>query len=143
MVLGDYVGGELEVRGCMPTPLNNEATMIDGNKWHRTLPIWEGDRVSFVAFIHEAISEIGKDEKLKLTKLGFRLPSPLLLEKLVREKKARDADKEPGGKKAEKVRKGAAQSYKNVGRKEKQMEQFPKLMEEIKKIEIHVTCPVY
>ena len=74
-------------------------------------------------------------KKLKLTKLGFRLPSPLLLEKLVREKKARDADKEPGGKKAEKVRKGAAQSYKNVGRKEKQMEQFPKLMEEIKKKE--------
>ena len=30
MVLGDYVGGELEVRGCMPTPLHNAATMIDG-----------------------------------------------------------------------------------------------------------------
>ena len=135
MVLGDYVGGELEVRGCMPTPLHNAATMIDGGKWHRSLPIWEGDRVSFVAFIHEAISEIGKEDKAKLVKMGFRMPNPLLLEKLAKEKRdlkprvqARKRERSER-RREEKVQEGAAQSYKNVGRKEKQMEQFPKLME--------------
>ena len=44
MVLGDYVGDELEVEGNQPEALKNEATMIDGRRWHRSIPFWEGER---------------------------------------------------------------------------------------------------
>ena len=74
-VVGRHVGGELEVKGYRPKRLINQATMFNGKEWHRSLPVWEGDRVSFVAFIHEGILEATEEDKTKLRDLGFVLPS--------------------------------------------------------------------
>ena len=64
------MGGELEVKGYRPERLHDEATMFNGKEWHRSLPVWEGDRVSFVAFIHEGIVGATEEDKQKLQELG-------------------------------------------------------------------------
>ena len=78
-ILGRDVGGELEVTRYKPRHFVDEATMFNGKEWHRSHPIWEGERVSFVAFIHEAIDETSDEQKSEFLRLGFVLPEKKLV----------------------------------------------------------------
>ena len=46
MVLGSYEGGAIEIAGFRPRRLQNAVVLMNGREWHRTNPVWEGDRVS-------------------------------------------------------------------------------------------------
>ena len=51
LVVGDHMGGELEVEGLAPTKLEFEGVLVDGRVRHRSLP-FNGERYSVVAFTH-------------------------------------------------------------------------------------------
>ena len=77
MVVGQHLGGEFESWGFRPLRLDNEITLIDGLVWHRNHPAWEGQRVSFVAFVHSSYREAGPEEMVRLRELGFKATGPV------------------------------------------------------------------
>ena len=132
-VVGRFAGGELEVKGYRPTKLENSATMSNGREWHRNLPLWEGERVSLVAFIHETFSSATEEDKERLRDLGFVLPDEGLVKEFKRRTPPATKKPSPPKSRGEPLRKGVQNSYTCRGKKQRQEELFPKLLEEIAK----------
>ena len=113
--------------------------MFNGREYHRSHPIWEGTRVSFVAFLHEAYEKVTPRIRSELVKLGFVMPSEEFVgiweaEKLRQARRRReDYEVEVNKVMVEALRKGAQTSYKARGKKGKQEELFPDLEAEIAK----------
>ena len=76
VLLGEFTGGRFEMVDAgelVDASETGAAMIIDGTRPHRSLP-FDGKRISIVAFLHKATSELSATRQRYLRRLGFAIP---------------------------------------------------------------------